>query len=100
LSPNVTFNMLADFCSRCGRVVFIKKVDEKLLVEIDVEAATAAAFVAKFGKYFRIYNTTSVIQTSYGNVITDKSEKWKVLPSNIVYVMELNSNCYFICCRR
>jgi hypothetical protein len=80
--------MLADFCSQCGRVVFIKKIDETLLVEIDVEAATAAAFVTKFGKYFRIYNTTSVLQTSYGNVITNKSEKWKVLPSNNVYFME------------
>lgn len=52
LKREVTFDILADFCSQCGKVVYIKKVkNEMLLVEIAVDAATVAVFVAKHVVY-------------------------------------------------
>lgn len=80
VKPDVTFDNLADFCSQCGKVVFIKKVqDETWLVEIAVDGATAAAFVAKQGKTCRINNSRCVVNSSYGNVIFGKTDKWQVL---------------------
>jgi hypothetical protein len=79
VKPEVTFEHIADFCSQCGKVVFIKEIEkEKWLVEIAVDRVTAAAFVAKQGKTCRINNSRCVVATSYGTIILGKTDEWQV----------------------